>query len=247
MSVILNYINILETAQTVVPTDVNIGYPKGRLYDRDIGKEFRGLTFPANWYLVVTQYVTNIIQVDRLIIPAGHNFNGLSLKLQYSTTGAWAGEQVDALSWAQTDALIINKSFTAASKQYWRLNVIAPTSVPTMTEFYLTKDYTWEIPPNFGLREGYKRNMIRGETRSGRTRVVLLGEPRRSRQYELRYFSVTQKTDFENWEIANQGAKFFYLTDHNGTLIFMEMLNDMTFIPNSALWWSCDFDFLEVL
>jgi hypothetical protein len=191
---------------------------------------------------------TPIYEVNRLIIPAGHNFNGLLIKLQYSTTGAWAGEQVDALSWTQADALLIDKTFSAQTKQYWRLNIGAPGSNPQLTEMYLTKDVTFIRGPAYGAMVGTKKNLIIDQTQSGITRKVKLGETKKHRRYDLNYISATQKTDFEAWDALCEGVKNFYIHDYDDACIFMELTQDLEFIAATHhLTWNTTLELTEVL
>ena len=238
------YRNILENSTVTVTTE-NASFPKYRLYDRDIGKFFKGTAFASPFGIVANQGAT-IYEVDRLIIPVGHNLNGLACKLQYSTTGAWGGEEVDALSWTQGDALIIDKTFTAATKQYWRLIVTAPATIVELTEMFLSRVYTFERNPSYGSKVGKKKNIIRDQTQSGRTRRIKLGEPKLSVNYDLLVLT-TQKTSFEAWDSATEGTKFFYVWDEGGVLYFMELMNDLEFAYRANGVWNISMELLEVL
>jgi hypothetical protein len=241
----LAYRNILETG-IVTSTDESSSFPLYRLYDRDKGKLFKFNTHGAGLYVAINQGAVISYEVDRLIIPVGHTLNGLAIKLQYSTTGAWGGEEVDALSWTQADALIINKPFTAATKQYWRLLITSdPVAAPEIPEMYLTKDYTFERNVKLDLTEKPQRNIDRDETKSGYPRWVKLGEKKRYREYELIAES-TQKANLESWWDVLDSVKPFYVFDHNGDLIFMEMLNDLSFTPLSNQFWITRMEFFEV-
>lgn len=81
-NIVLCYRNILETG-TVTVTSENTSFPKYRLYDRDIGKLFKGNSTPPKFNITDNQGAT-IYEVNRLILPADHNLNGLALQLQYS-------------------------------------------------------------------------------------------------------------------------------------------------------------------
>lgn len=246
-NVTVHFLNILENS-TVTSTDANASFPLKRLYDRDIGKLFKFNSHGANLAVVADQGASTSYEVGRLIIPVGHTLNGLAIKLQYSTTGAWGGEEVDALSWTQGDALIINKSFTAQTKRYWRLIITSdPAAAPEIPEMFLTKDlvFAQNVGPN--VVEETERNVARDMTLSGRGRWIKNGEPKRSRLYDLKTIGTTQKSDFESWEALCGGSKPFYVTDHNGTLIFMEMLNKLKFTYLTASILSTSLELLEVL
>jgi len=244
-NIIVGYRNILENSTVTVTTE-NASFPKYRLYDRDIGKLFKGTAFASPFAITADQGATTIYEVDRLVIPVGHNLNGLVCKLQYSTTGAWAGEQVDALSWTQGDALIIDKTFTAATKRYWRLIVTAPATIVEMPEMFLTKIYTFERNPGYGSRVGKQKNISRTETQSGRVRRVKFGEPRALAAYDLLILTA-QKTSLESWDTATEGTKCFYVWDEGGTIRFMELINDLDFSYRANGIWNSHLDLLEVL
>lgn len=239
------YKNLLESATSVTPTDVNTSFPAYRLYDRDIGKLFKGNT-AANPFNIVIDQVSAPLAADHLVIPVGHNLNGLTVKLQYSTTGAWGGEEVDALSWTPTAALI-DKSFTAQTKGYWRLRILAPGAAPELAEMFLGSLYTFETNPLYsGLNELTKRNITRDETQSGRVRKVKFGDPREYRKYNL-VVETVQKASLELWESTWEGTKDFYVWDHNGNCYFMELMNELSFTPLTSTIWTCELELLQVL
>jgi hypothetical protein len=242
----LAYRNILETA-TVTSTDENSSFPLYRTYDRDIGKLFKFNSHAANLYVAIDQGAVISYEVDRLIIPASHSLNGETIKLQYSTTGAWAGEEVDALSWTQGDALIINKNFTAQTKRYWRLLITSdPAAALEMPEIYLTKDYEFETNVRIILQEESRRNIERDETISGYPRWVKLGEDKEYRDYDL-IVDATQKASLQSWWSVMDSVKPFYVYDHNGSWYFMEALNDLSFQSLGNSLWSINLQLLEVL
>src|SRR4030042_6311262 len=94
----LLYRNILESG-TVTVTSEDTAYPKYRLYDRDIGKlskkTAQSLLLYGSGHLYGTgkkygqgsSHVISVDQgsvsyeIDRLIIPAGHNLNTMIIRL----------------------------------------------------------------------------------------------------------------------------------------------------------------------
>jgi hypothetical protein len=239
----LVYRNILETATVTVTTE-NSSFPKYRLYDRDKGKLFKGTAFASPFWILINQ-ATTIYEVDRLIIPAGHNLNGLACSLRYSTDN-FSSDDHEAVGWTQGDALIINKSFTAQTKQYWKLQVTAPATIVELTEMFLGKDYLFERNVKLDLTEETRRNMLRQASSSGYARWVKCGEKKEYRAYDL-IAEGAQKTNLESWWSALDSVKPFYIFDHNSDLIFMEMLNELSFIPLSNSFWSTKLELLEVL
>ena len=241
--VIINYRNILETSEVTVSSE-NASFPAYRLYDRNIGKLFKGNSTPANFYITVDQCTGNF-EADRLIIPSGHNLGGLALKLQYSTDN-FVSDSHDADSW--TGYLgDMNRSFSAQTKRFWRLNIASPATAPELTEMYLTKDYTFERSPVYGLIESQKKNVKREESLSGQVQLTKYGEMKRVRRYNVNQMSALQRYNFELWVQQWAGTKCFYVIDHTGILIFMEMLNEPEFPLAILNRYSCDLDLLEVL
>lgn len=243
-TIIVSYRNVLETG-TVTVTSENTSFPKERLFDRDIGLLFKGNSTPANFYITLNQDVT-VYEVNRLIIPANHNLDGLTIKLEYSTDN-FSGDINDAVTpWVQSGSGQIDKSFTAQTKQYWRLNIASPASAPELHEMYLTKDVSFAHNPLYGSMIGTRRNILTDQTQSGITRKVKLGELRKIRTYSMNVGN-TQKSDFESWEAHCEGVKSFYIHDYDDACVFMEMLNDLEFIASSPNRWTCTLELMEVL
>jgi len=238
------YLNILGISLLAVSSE-NTSFPKYRLYDRDIGKLFKGTAFASPFVIYVDQEATTIYEIDRLIIPVGHNLNGLACSLRYSTD-AFSGDDHEAVGWTQGDALLIDKTFTAQTKRYWKLNVTAPATIVELPEMFLSKIYTFERNPSYGSKVGKKKNISRNETQSGRVRRIKLGGPRLSVVYDLLILTA-QKTSFEAWDAATEGTEYFYVWDENGIPYFMELLNDLDFTYKANGIWNAHLELLEVL
>jgi len=216
------YRNILENSTIAVTTE-NTSFPKYRLCDRDIGKLFKGTAFANPFSIMVNQGATLIYEVNRLLIPVGHNFNGLALALYYSTN---AVDWYLSVSWTQADALLIDKTFTAQTKQYWQLNIYAPATIVELPEMFLGKSYTFLMNPLLGARQGRRRNVQSDETRSGIDRDVKFGELRRFRNYELKDMDQSQETELEAMETLCEGVKPIWLEDHLGNVFFAKILSE---------------------
>lgn len=243
--VILCYRNILENSIVTV-TSENTSFPVYRLYDRDIGLYFKGNSTPANFYITLNQGAVISYPVNRLIIPSGHNLAGLTLKLQYSNDN-FAADNHDADSWAGVVGLI-SRSFAEVTSQYWRLNIAAPASAPELNEMFLGLDITLTQNPGYDLAMGKQENVERWEVESGLSQRVKNGEMRRFYNYPFNVIATAQKTDFETWRDTCDGRlKPFYLYDHEGTWVFVERLEDISFIPLSTTDWATGVKFLEVV
>ncbi len=241
----LCYRNILENSTVGVTTE-NASFPKYRLYDRDIGKLFKGTAFASPFSITIDQGVSVSYEVNRLLIPAGHNLNGLTCSLRYSTDNFVADDH-EAVGWVQGDALLIDKTFAAQTKRYWKLDITAPAIIVELGEMFLTKQYPFERNPSYGFEDRIKRNVSRYETSSGKPRSVKNGDPRRSRRYDLTKISSAQKTEFETWESVCEGIKSFYFEDINGEVFFADLLEEVFFKMEQEGRWGTTIDILEVL
>ena len=239
------YRNILENSTIAVTTE-NSSFPKYRLYDRDIGKLFKGTAFASPFSITLDQGALLSYEVDRLLIPVGHNLNGLTCSLRYSTDN-FVTDDHEAVGWSQGDGLLIDKSFTPQTKQYWKLNITAPATIVELPEMFLTREYTFERNPSYGLEDRIKRNVERWETQSGRPRSVKNGDPRQARNYNLTKISLTQKTAFESWESVCEGIKSFYIEDINGVVFFAELMEEIFFKMEQEDRWGTTINVLEVL
>lgn len=242
---ILCYRNILESG-TVTVTSENAAFPKPYLYDRDIGFLFKGASTPANFYITIDQGASLSYEVDRLMIPAGHNLDGLSLKLQYSTDN-FAADINDAVAWTQSGSGLIDKTFTAQTKRYWRLNIASPAAAPELAEMFLTKAVPFIYNPEFGGPVGKKRNVDRTESRAGLAQKIKNGEARRTYKYAWSILETAEKTLFEAWDDHCEGVKNFYLIDTDAITIFVERLGDLMFTPIGPGQYQTAFDLLEVV
>ena len=243
---ILAYKNLFEIGTTAV-TDENASFPAVRLYDRDIGLLYKANSAPANSYITVDQGAGGTTDVSRLIIPVGHNLNGLVLKLQRSVDNF--ATPIDVVTWTQGDALQISKSFAQpATTRYWRLNITCAGVTPQMPEIFLSQDVVFSYNPEYGGPIGTQYNVDRWEVEAGLVRKVKKGNPRRVYRYDWAVLADTDKTVLQAWADHLDGLKSFYLCDVAGTWVFCENMGGaLKFTPISYGNWSTSFDFQEVL
>ena len=97
-----------------------------------------------------TQYLTidcaSAKSADALGIM-GHNLNtvGATVSVEYSTTGAWGGEEVEALAgFEPTDDTALLKVFTTAEKRYWRVKIAGSSAAPYIGVLILGERLTME-------------------------------------------------------------------------------------------------------
>jgi hypothetical protein len=242
----LCYRNILGTG-TVTVTSENASFPKYRLYDLAIGKLFKGTAFASPFAIIINQGAVISYEVDRLIIPAGHNLNGLVCSLRYSTDN-FGSDDHEAIGWTQVNALIIDKEFTAATKQYWKLNITAPATIVEMPEMFLTKSYELERNANYGCIESYRDNVDRQEAGSGIVYKAEMGDIKKYRKYFLTRISSSQKSNLEAAGLhLGITLKPLYVEDLQGTVFFAELLKPMEMTMERENRYGTEIEALEML
>jgi len=240
------YKNILEEA-TITVTSENTSYPKYRLYDRNIGLLFKGNSTPSQFLIDIDQgshLYQN--QINKIIIPSGHNFSGKVVRLYYSEDGI-NYEQFRA--WTMPSGRFAD-DFPLTEKRYWRFGIDNPASPPELSELWLGKGYAFQINPIIGADEKWRRNIFTEELESGVDTEVKRSERKRVRIFDLREIRQEQKIDFETWDALCEGIKPFWVKDHGGTLIYMKMLNDLEFKYDGEdpdPYYSCHLELREVL
>ncbi len=110
-----------SSTESSVDHDVDYLY---NMFETNLWKaEDSGLADPQ--YITYDAGAGNSYDADYLAI-SGHNLNtaGATVALQYSATGAWAGEEVTVFSEAPSADTVYLKEFTAPGAQrYWRLRI----------------------------------------------------------------------------------------------------------------------------
>jgi hypothetical protein len=214
----LYYQNILESA-TVSVTSENSSYPKYRLYDRLQGLLFKGSSTPSYFDIIADLGSASSYQeIDTLIVPANHNFNGKTVRLYFSDDAYY---WYQALAWVASASLTL-KTFTPASHRYWLFRIESPSSPPELSELFLTKCLEFERGPSYGYGRGVIENINRLESKSGQAQKTIWGEERKRRNYDLIKLSDTQRNILEMFRTAAYG-KNFYIEDLEGNLFFAEL------------------------
>ncbi len=239
------YINILETSSVSISTgSASTSYPIYRLYDRDIGKLFKAVS-SATLEILVDQGIAGTV-VDRMLIPPGHNLSGMVLSLQSSTNGSTFAT---VYSCTQADTALINATFATDIKQYWKLAITSPTTVPQIPELFLTRDYNWESDPHlYGI--GSLENVFNVKndvTAGGQDRFLVFGNPKKQRNYKVVGVDSTQKNSIQTFNDAWANCKPFWLCDHTSEWIYGKLVSPLNLKIDDMNIYSFDFNFLEVL
>ena len=124
----LFYSNVLAN---LVATTSAAGFAVANLLDWKEGSWWQALntTVPMYIYPSTGPGGGSALTADYLLIY-GHNFGtiGATVTLQHSTTGAWAGEEVDITTHSPTNDKGFANLFTSATKDYWRLRITGTLS-----------------------------------------------------------------------------------------------------------------------
>ena len=127
--------NIFETA-TPTATDTATGYDVLNILDRRTYTLWKAASFGTKYLTIDAATAT---AVDALGI-IGHNLSTCSatISVEHSTTGLWAGEEVEILAGftVTTDKAIL-KTFTSATIRYWRIKIVTAAIAPYIAVAFL--------------------------------------------------------------------------------------------------------------
>ncbi len=212
------YRNILETSTvTLSAGTANSSYPVYRLSDRSIRKMFM-LTAAETLEVKIDQGASPL-PIDRLLVPSGHNFAGMTLDIKWSDDDVTYTAAIAQWIGAAGD---INKTWASLTKRYWKFIITSPASIPYFAELFLGSTYTWEKAP--ARPTGPLEPILNVETRmtaGGSPRFCVHGSPRRQRVYPMtRASNDTQLANILALYEAWAGSKPFWLEDHLGAWIY---------------------------
>ncbi len=181
MAIKFGYVNLLELGAVTVTSEQS-GYPKHRLYDRLINRNWMA-TAASDQTVHVDQGASGSQPIDALFIPQGHTLDGATLYWEHSPDDTnWT----PALSWTQTsDGAIFKTLSSAVTKRYWRLRIVGPTSVPAMAECFMTelKEIASSGPENVVTSK--RVNVARAESTGGVAHYLARGGLRGAWQFDL--------------------------------------------------------------
>jgi hypothetical protein len=236
------HINILDSSTvTLTAASEDMDYPLYRLWDRDIGRLFR-TTVGESTEVSIDQGLAPQ-EVDMLIIPASHELSGMTLDIMHSDddiTYSPATAQWIAASGQEV------KTFTPATKRYWRFIITTPATVPALAELILTSSASWTAPPQrpTGALDDALNVRIMSSA-DGHDRFLYQGEPRRRREYHIPRCSLAQATSVRELYVAR--TQTFWMLDHEGNWIYGRLKSPLNLRERAVGTWSYDFQFQEVL
>ena len=239
------HINLLEEAIVSLSAGTaDPSYPLGRLYDRNVGRDFRA-TAAATIEVKVDQGAAGAQAIDRLIIPPGHNLEGMTLDIKHSSDDAVYTPAT--AQWQGAEGLI-EKSWAPVVKRFWKFIITAPTTVPSLAELFLTSTYEWEKNPTrpYGPFEDV-HNTQNPQTSGGRDRFLVLGPPKRHRPYEVARAGESQKDEMEALYGTYIKGRPFWLCDNSGDWIYGKLQGGLDLTEVAYQRYRYSFDFIEVI
>lgn len=191
----------------------------------------------------VKDYAT-VQSVDRLLIPAGHNLEGVLVTVESSETDS--GYAVDA-EFTGTPG-VISQALTGGRKQYWKVTFTSPVDVPEIPELFLSGTYEWERGPDLvtGPLEPVHDVLVE-RTAGGQTRFLIGGASRRQRSYSLKKCGPAQRENLLSLYSEWAGHKPFWLCDTDGQWIFGRLRAPLGLKQLEHEVYSLEFQFEEVM
>lgn len=243
-TVLTAHVNLFADGTTTLKAgSAAAGYPLYRVHDRDPGRMFVG-SAAATTIIHVDQGAGGTQAIDRLLVASGHNLAGVTLDVEWSTDDAsWTAATTQ---WTGA-AGVIDKSWSALTKRYWRFTITSPAAAPQIGELTLTSTTTWTRNPQ---RPGGPQEKIHNVTvalsAEGRPRFEVNGSSLRQRGYLLTSIGSTQRAQFEALWDAWAGAKPFWCYDHEGAWIFVRFLAQPQLSERAVGYFDARCELLEV-
>ena len=217
------YENILENG-TVTVSSEDSDFPKYRLYDKDISELFKFANTDTSWIKVDAG---SKVSIDTLIIPEGHNLAGLNCALKYSDDDVIYTNADSFIPW---DSSLIARMITCSTKhRYWKFEITNPAKIVYMAELFLGKSVTLTRNPSRTSEYlPHVKNILRLEHFNGRVTFLRKGKPRRRYNYTFRFAKPELYNQFLNLEEKLYAVPGFWLLDHLGNWVWVELLEDLS-------------------
>jgi len=236
--IMLCFENILEGAEVTLQSGTALeGFPLYRLFDRNTKRLFKSA---YSQVVEIKISAPSEKQIDRLIIPEGHNLSGRLITL-FSSADDTAYEVIDSFS---PDSNLINRALRGSKHRFYKLRIENNPDEVAIPELFLTYTYIWETNPPERLSTEFLVERL--ETSSGEARFLIEGGARRKRQYQIRSAWQRQKEELSYLIDSWQGAKPFYLCDHEGAWIYGGLERPIEIKKTGYDEYSFVFDFIEL-
>lgn len=237
--------NILEgSAVTLGAGAEDPACPLYRVHDRNMGRLFRA-SAPGTVIVRAVQPASAVRPADRLIIPAGHELAGATLTVRSSADDVTYTPV--AGPFAAADG-IITREWASVAHRYWEVEISSPLAPAGLAEVFLTSTLAWtHQPARPSGPHGLIPNVTRTPTASGAERYVLHGPPRRTRSYAVPRCAEAQRAGIEALEAGCEGARPFWLLDHDGAWIHGRLTHSPGLREVGPGAYAYEFEFTEVL
>jgi len=123
-----------STSSTLTATSTLAGTAVANIYNMLEGDRWEATDATSPQYLTFNGGGINTYDADYLAV-IGHNLAsiGATIALEHSTTGAWAGEEVVAVTYTPSADTVILQELTApGAKGHWRLKISGQSAAPYM-------------------------------------------------------------------------------------------------------------------
>ncbi len=171
------------------------GFPVDNLIDDRAGSLFKFTSSGANSTIDIDRGAAGLEAVDRLIIPAGHNFTG-TYDLEADDNAGFSSPTtlVSAATWTANGAQH-DISFGANTEQFLRIKWLA-TAQWEVPQIVWTRVRTLVVGPNSIYGDQLEDNTIHFVKLSGAIASLQLGVDRRRFQYEYRFIEAADEAVF---------------------------------------------------
>jgi hypothetical protein len=171
--------------------------------------------------------------INRIIIPAGHNLDGATLSLQYAASDSWPGTVAEG--WTQSGAAIIDRTLDDDSTaRWWRLS-ITTSGQWEIPQLWLTRKRTPTRGPDPDWGR-YKVSGVRTVAFPSRTASLSLGPVRVQYRMKWNHLDSTDLTIFDEL-LAEVGVDLlpFYIDppDDNDDALLVKIVGRVTLDQDS--------------
>ena len=212
----------IAVGDTAITSNATFTTPKGHLVDDRAGIR-TALSSGANNYIQVDTGPASPPTVDHLFIPAGHNLNGCSIKLESDDNASFTTPTTMLGSTAITGSAAISLDVTSSAERYYRLTFIT-SGTWQISELFLTRKQTLSRGPDQGWEDGYVFPVEIYAKRTGARPAAEFGSKLRVLEFE---FKRVGETDY---------AQFAALLNAVGTT--RPFLLDVPFDTSGQIWCS---------
>ncbi len=239
--------NILESgAVTLSAGSADPSGPLARLWDRNASRLFKAAAATTLEVRVDQGGTAPYESADTLMVPSGHNLDGMTLDILHCDDDASYTPAVS--QWVQSGGGLITKSWVSVAARYWKFIVTSPSSAPEFAELFITATVEWiKNPSRPAGRLDRIFNVAHTSTASGADRFLVHGLPRRRRSYGLPAIGEAQKDALLELNESWAGAKPFWMCDHTGQWMFGRLDSPLEVAEEAHQRYSARFEFLEVI